>query len=61
MYKELDPLEREINIKRSLLQGLLTLTADRTKAELEEALLEKKRHKEKIVWKELLEGGIRSE
>jgi hypothetical protein len=37
------------------------LTADRTKAELEEALLEKKRQKEKIVWKDLLEGILRSE
>jgi hypothetical protein len=37
------------------------LTADRTKAELEEALLEKKRRKEKIVWKDLLEGILRSE
>jgi hypothetical protein len=60
MYKELDPLDRGINIERSLLQGLLTLTADKTKAELEEALLKKKRRKEIIVWKDLLEGVIRS-
>jgi hypothetical protein len=61
MYKEYDPLEREINIKRTLLHGLLTLTTGRTKGELEEALLEKKRQKEEIIWKDLLEEVIRSE
>jgi CRISPR/Cas system-associated protein Cas10 (large subunit of type III CRISPR-Cas system) len=58
VYKEYDPIEREANIEQTFLQGLLTMTADRTKAELEQALMEKKRRKEKIVWKDLLEGVI---
>jgi hypothetical protein len=61
MYKEYDQLERDINVERTLLQGIITMTAGKTRLELEAALLEKKRRKEKINWSDLLDGVVRSE
>jgi hypothetical protein len=61
MYKEYDQIEREINVERTLLQGLLMMTSGKTRSELEAALIEKKRCKEKIIWKDLLEGVTRPE
>jgi predicted DNA-binding ArsR family transcriptional regulator len=61
MDKEYDQLEREINVERTLLQGVIMMTAGKTRSELEAALLEKKRSKEKINWNDLLDGVVRSE
>jgi hypothetical protein len=58
LYSDYDPKEKEVNVERIKLHGLLCFTAGETRKQLEEALSTCKRNKEKPEWEELFEGVL---
>jgi hypothetical protein len=61
LYSDYDPKEKEVNVERIKMHGLLCFTAGDTRKQLEEALSTCKRNKEKPEWEELFEGVLLSE
>jgi hypothetical protein len=61
LYSDYDPKEKEVNVERIKMHGLLCFTAGETRKQLEEALSTCKRNKEKPEWEELFEGVLLSE
>jgi hypothetical protein len=53
LYSDYDPKEKEVNVERIKMHGLLCFTAGETRKQLEEALSTSKRNKEKPEWEEL--------
>jgi hypothetical protein len=61
LYSDYDQKEKEVNVERTKMHGLLCFTAGETRKQLEEALSTCKRNKEKPEWDELFEGVLLSE
>jgi hypothetical protein len=61
LYSDYDQKEKEVNVERIKMHGLLCFTAGETRKQLEEALGTCKRNKEKPEWDELFEGVLLSE
>jgi hypothetical protein len=61
LYSDYDQKDKEVNIERIKMHGLLCFTAGETRKQLEEALGTCNRNKEKPEWDELFEGVLLSE
>jgi hypothetical protein len=61
LYSDYDLKEKEVNVERIKMHGLLCFTSGETRKQLKEALSTCKRNKEKPEWEELFEGVLLTE